>query len=54
MIEAAGDQVRFHVNGGRVEEMSRTDVGVDGTYGFRVNHGLNLHISRLDVTILER
>ena len=54
MIEAEGDRVRFHVNGDRVEEMSRADVGVDGKYGFRVNHGLNLHISRLDVTILER
>jgi len=51
-IEAEGDGVRFYVNGDRVEELSRSEVPVDGTFGFRVNHGLNLHISKLEVTPL--
>jgi hypothetical protein len=51
-VEARGDEVRFLVNGEEVAVLPRADVAVDGTYGFRVNHGLNLHISRLEVTPL--
>lgn len=52
VIEAEGDRVRFYVNGDRVEELTRSEAPVDGMYGFRVNHGLNLHISKLAVTPL--
>lgn len=49
-VEARGDQVHFFVNGARVATTSRTDMPTDGLFGFRVNHGLNLHISGLEVT----
>ncbi len=43
-------QVRFFVNGEEVHRMPRTGLALDGIVGLRVNHGLNLHISRLEVT----
>lgn len=49
-VEARGGVVTFFVNGDEVAEVPRSEVPVDGTLGFRVNHRLNLHISRLDVT----
>jgi hypothetical protein len=49
-VEARGADVRFFVNGQEVASLPRSQVAVDGTYGFRVNHGLNLHISKLEVT----
>ncbi len=49
-VEADGGDVRFFVNGQEVASLPRSQVDVDGTYGFRVNHGLNLHISKLEVT----
>ena len=51
-VEARGATVHLFVNGEEVSTVPRSDFGVDGTYGFRVNHGLNLHISRLEVTPL--
>ncbi len=51
-IEARGDSVRFLVNGSQVAELPRSEAPVDGLYGFRVNHALNVHVSRLDVTPL--
>jgi hypothetical protein len=48
-LEAEGDTVRFFVNGEEVAAIPRGDVPVDGIYGFRVNHMLNLHISKLAV-----
>ncbi len=51
-VEARGEQVRFFVNGEEVAALPRAEVGVDGTYGFRVNHALDLHVSRLEVTAL--
>jgi hypothetical protein len=49
-VEADGGDVRFFVNGQEVASLPRSQVDVDGTYGFRVNHGLNLHISKLELT----
>ena len=51
--EADADEVRFFVNDAQVAALPRSEVAMDGTYGFRVNHMLNLHISRLEVTPLE-
>ncbi len=51
-VEAKGDTVRFFVNGSEVAKLPRSEAPVDGVYGFRVNHRLNLHISRLEVTPL--
>ncbi len=49
-VEARGDRVRFFVNGAEVADLPRTEVPVDGTVGIRVNHALNLHIARIEVT----
>lgn len=51
-VEARGDQVRFLVNGSEVARLHRGEVDLDGIVGFRVNHGLNVHVSRLEVTPL--
>lgn len=48
-VEAEGDTVRFFVNDAEVASLPRSEVPVDGIYGFRVNHALNLHVSRLEV-----
>ena len=47
-VEARADTVRFFVNGSEVASVPRTELGVDGVFGFRVNHALNLHVSRLE------
>ena len=51
-VEAAADEVRFFVNDVQVAALPRAELGMDGVYGFRVNHMLNLHVSRLEVTPL--
>lgn len=51
-VEARGDAVRFFVNGSEVASVPRADLPVDGQVGIRVNHRLNLHVSRLEVTPL--
>lgn len=47
-VEARGDTVLFFVNGEEVTRLPREQVSVDGIFGFRVNHALNLHVSRLE------
>ena len=49
-VECGAETVRFFVNGEEVGSAPRSDMATDGTVGIRVNHGLNLHISRLEVT----
>lgn len=51
-VEVDDGSLRFLVNGREVWRGSQGDLAVDGTYGFRVNHGLNLHISSLEMTPL--
>lgn len=51
-VEAGDEAVRFLVNGEEVASLPRAGMAVDGTVGIRVNHALNLHVSRLDVTPL--
>ena len=48
--EVGDDEVRFFVNGQEVTRVSRNGLSLDGVVGLRVNHGLNLHVSRLDVS----
>ena len=48
-VEAGPEQVRFLVNGREVATLPRSEVAVEGTVGLRVNHRLNLHVSRLEV-----
>ena len=48
---AAGpDSVRFFVNGKSVASYPRDHMKVDGIVGIRVNHGLNLHFSKLAIS----
>ena len=49
-VECGAETVRFFVNGEEVGRAPRAGMAIDGTVGIRVNHGLNLHISRLEVT----
>lgn len=53
-VEARGDTVRFFVNGVEVTSVPRSEAPTDGSFGFRVNHRLNLHISRLEAVPLRR
>lgn len=48
-IETNGTMISFSVNGTVVHSMEKGDLPTDGIVGFRVNHGLNLHISSFDV-----
>ena len=48
---AASDSVRFLVNGQPVMAISRAQLGsVDGAYGLRVNHNLDVHVADLKYT----
>ena len=51
-IEAGAETVRFLVNDTEVMRVPRSELGMDGVFGFRVNHGLNLHVSRIEATPL--
>jgi hypothetical protein len=42
--------VDFMINGTKVASRPRADLAVDGVVGLRVNHNLNLHVSKLEVT----
>jgi hypothetical protein len=44
------DSVVFTVNGGRIAAVPRSAGEFDGTFGFRVGAGVNLHVSTLDYT----
>lgn len=48
-IDVGVEQVRFLVNGQEVASLPKSEVETDGIVGLRVNHRLNLHVSRLDV-----
>ena len=50
MVRAEPDSVRFLVNGVRVSAWPRAALQVDGSYGFRIGAGANLHITNLDLT----
>lgn len=52
-VEARGETVRFLVNGDEVASLPRSEVPVDGIYGIRINHALNVHVSRLEVSPLD-
>ena len=44
------DEAVFLVNGQEVARLGRDQVRSSGVAGLRVNHGLNLHVSRLEVS----
>jgi hypothetical protein len=49
-VRAEPDSVRFLVNGERIGAWARTAMPVDGSIGFRIGRGVNLHITNLDLT----
>ena len=49
-VAVGSDSVTFSVNGVSVATVPVGDVDTDGLAGFRVNHGLNLHISDFSVS----
>ncbi len=48
-VEAHDEHLRFLVNGEEVTRVDRSSLDVEGTIGIRVNHALNLHVSRFEV-----
>lgn len=48
-VEARPEVLVFFVNGEEVHRMPREGQHVDGVVGLRVNHALNLHVTRLDI-----
>lgn len=48
-VEAGPETVDFFVNGTKVTSVPRDRLLVDGIVGLRVNHGLNIHVTNLDV-----
>mgnify|MGYP001553554043 CR=1 FL=1 len=49
-FDAGATHVRFLVNGDLVAELPRADIDPDGIIGFRIDAGLNTHITTLDVS----
>lgn len=47
-VEVGADEVVFRVNGVEVDRRPRGELPVEGHFGLRVNHGLNLHLSRVE------
>ena len=48
-VECGAERARFFVNDEEVTSLPRTGLCRAGTVGLRVNHGLNVHVSRLEV-----
>jgi len=51
-IRATANSVQFVVDGTPVHAMTRDQVGPDGLAGIRVNHNLNLQVSKFEITKL--
>jgi hypothetical protein len=49
-LESEGGTLRFEVNGEEVATMDAATLPADGIVGLRVNHRLNLHVSRLEIS----
>jgi hypothetical protein len=47
-VQATADSVTFTINGTRVHAMARP-ADADGLVGLRVNHGINVHVTRVTV-----
>lgn len=48
-VAAAADSVRLFANGQQLSAYPADHMKADGLVGLRVNHGLNLHVSRLEI-----
>ena len=48
-VHATRDSVIFSINNTRVAARARSEVTVDGIVGFRINHGLSIHVASINV-----
>jgi hypothetical protein len=48
-VDVGSQAVRFLVNGAEVASFPRDHMKAEGIVGLRVNHGLNVHVARLEV-----
>jgi hypothetical protein len=49
-VEVGTAEVVFSANGTLVTKLPRGSLAVDGPFGLRIGKGINVHVSRLDVT----
>lgn len=49
-VWAEPDSVRFVVNGTRIAALPRTAVPPDGLFGLRLDDGINMHVTNVDLT----
>ena len=49
-VDAGATTVRFRVNDDTVAVLTRTAIDPDGVIGFRIDSGLNIHVTTLDIT----
>lgn len=49
-VEAGAAEVVFSVNGSVVTKQPRAALAMDGSFGLRMGKGINVHVSRLDLT----
>jgi hypothetical protein len=49
-VEVGTTEITFSANGTVVTKLPRTSVVVDGAFGLRAGKGINLHVSRLELT----
>jgi hypothetical protein len=47
-VEVGADNISFEVNGVEVATLAASEIKTAGIVGLRVNHSLNLHVSRLE------
>ncbi|MDE2677501.1 MAG: hypothetical protein F4087_10285 [Gemmatimonadetes bacterium] len=47
VLEAEGDDLRFSINGEQVWSGSRQGLEIDGIFGLRVNHGIDIHVTTI-------
>lgn len=48
-VKVSEEKMSFYLNGKELATINKEDLNTDGTYGLRVNHSINLHISNLKV-----
>ncbi|MDH4046272.1 MAG: hypothetical protein OEW06_17630 [Gemmatimonadota bacterium] len=49
-VDVAADSVRVFVNDRQVTALARASLPTNGQVGLRVNHALNLHVTRVEIT----
>ena len=49
-VEASTAEVVFSINGSVVTRQPRASLAMDGLFGLRIGKGINVHVSRLDLT----